>query len=84
MHISIGAAILILGLLYLATSKAGLKVLGVLVAVVVVGGGALLYQDHLTTLANVEQHKARVLANCNGPGYLKIGCYNEVGDQYPR
>ena len=30
MHISIGAAILILGLLFLATSKAGLKVLGVL------------------------------------------------------
>ena len=45
---------------------------------------ALLYQDHLTTLANVEQHKAWVLANCNGPGYLKIGCHNEVGDQYPR
>ena len=38
MHISIGAAILIIGLLYLATSKAGLKVLGVLALVGVVGG----------------------------------------------
>jgi hypothetical protein len=84
MHITIGAAILILGVLFLATSKAGLKVLGVVVVLALVGGGALLYRDRLTTLANVEQHKAWVLANCNGPGYLKIGCNNEVGDEYPR
>ena len=84
MHISIGAALLILGLMFLATSKAGLKVLGVLAVVVVVGGGALLYQDHLTTLANVAQHRAWVLANCNGPDAKPIGCHNEVGDQYPR
>jgi len=37
MHIAIGAAILILGVLFLVTSKAGLKVLGVL-GVLVVGG----------------------------------------------
>jgi hypothetical protein len=49
MHISIGAAILILGLLYLATSKAGLKVLGVVTLVGCVGVAALLYRDHLTT-----------------------------------
>jgi hypothetical protein len=79
MHISIGAAILILGLLFLATSKAGLKVLGVLFVVGVVGVGAMLYQDHLTTLANVAQHKAWVLANCNGSGAKLIGCHNEVG-----
>jgi hypothetical protein len=49
------AAILILGLLFLATSKAGLKVLGVLVVLVVTGVGALLYQDHLTTLAQQQE-----------------------------
>ena len=81
---SLATVILILGLLYLATSKAGLKVLGVLALVGCVGVGALLYQDRLTTLANVEQHKAWVLANCNHPGALRIGCHNEVGDQYPR
>jgi hypothetical protein len=51
MHISFGAVILILGLLFLATSRAGLKVLGVLFVVGVAGAGALLYQDHLTALA---------------------------------
>jgi hypothetical protein len=85
MHISIGAAILILGLLFLATSKAGLKVLGVLALVGCVGVGALLYQDHLTTLANVERHKAWVLAHCNGLNdYKPIGCHDEVGDESPR
>jgi hypothetical protein len=84
MHIGIGSAILILGLLFLATSKAGLKVLGVVALVGCVGVGALLYQDHLTALANVAQHKAWVLANCNGPGAKLIGCHNEVGDEYPR
>jgi hypothetical protein len=43
MHISIGAAILILGFLFLATSKPGLKVLGVLFVVGVVGGGGVIY-----------------------------------------
>lgn len=47
MHIGIGAAILILGVLFLATSKAGLKVLAVAVVVLVGGVGALLYQDQL-------------------------------------
>lgn len=84
MHISIGAAILIIGLLWLATFPAGRMVLLTVALVGGVGVGALLYQDHLTTLANVEQHKAWVLANCNGPGYLKYGCHDEVGDQYPR
>jgi uncharacterized membrane protein len=42
MHIPIGAAILILGLLFLATSKAGLKVLGV-VAVAALGLGAYVW-----------------------------------------
>jgi Tfp pilus assembly protein PilO len=41
--ISTGAAILILGLLFLATSKAVLKVLGVLAVIVVVGGGSVVY-----------------------------------------
>ena len=45
MHIPIGAAILILGILFLATSKAGLKVLGVLALVGVVGVGALVYRE---------------------------------------
>jgi hypothetical protein len=40
-HIGVGAAILIIGLLWLATSKAGLKVLGVLAVLVVIVGGAL-------------------------------------------
>jgi hypothetical protein len=84
MHIGIGAAILILGLLWLATSKAGLKVLAVLAIVVAVGGGGLLYRDHLTTLANVERHKAWIVAHCGQGGYEPIGCHNEVGDEYPR
>jgi hypothetical protein len=42
MHIGIGAAILILGVLFLATSKAGLKVLGVAV-VAALGLGAYVW-----------------------------------------
>jgi hypothetical protein len=42
MHISIGAAILIIGLLYLATIPAGRKVLGVAFLVIVGGGGSLI------------------------------------------
>jgi hypothetical protein len=59
MHIGIGAAILILGLLWLARSTAGLKVLAVLV--VVVGGGAYLYQgqqdSRAACLARLEHYE---------------------------
>jgi hypothetical protein len=56
MHISIGAAILILGLLFLATSKAGLKVLGVVALVGVVGGVGFFYW------AQQDEQKAAVRA----------------------
>ena len=56
MHISVGAAILILGLLFLATSKAGLKVLGVVAVVVVVGvGAAYVYSNHQTAAQRASQ-----------------------------
>jgi uncharacterized protein HemX len=58
MHISIGAAILILGVLFLATSKAGLKVLGVVAVVGVVGGGGVLYWGE----QQAQQHKAQYAA----------------------
>ena len=57
MHIGIGSAILILGLLFLATSKAGLKVLGVVALVGCVGVGFLLYasyQDEQAILAKAQ------------------------------
>lgn len=40
---SLATVILILGLLYLATSKAGLKVLVVVAVVIAVGGGGFIY-----------------------------------------
>ena len=58
MHISIGAVILILGVLFLATSKAGLKVLGV-VGVLVVAGGVYIHgvyqrEDAARAIADAE------------------------------
>lgn len=70
MHIGIGAAILILGLLYLATSKAGLKVLGVLAVVGVFGVGAALYLEqqnvnaHAAAMADWQVHLPEVRARC--------------------
>jgi hypothetical protein len=74
MHISIGAAILILGLLFLATSKAGLKVLGaVLVLLIVVGvfGGVYLHgvfqreeAAHAADDANWQAHLPELRAQC--------------------
>ena len=58
MHIGIGAATPILGVLFLATSKAGLKVLGVLTLVAVLGGDAVLYagiQQWPADLAEAKQ-----------------------------
>ena len=60
MHIGIGAAILILGLLWLATSKAGLKVLGVLAVLAVVGVGGLLYLGQQNDLATHQACAAKV------------------------
>jgi hypothetical protein len=58
MHISVGAAILILGLLFLATSKAGLKVLGV-VALVAVVGGYLVVNDYVDyAVRRLDRHDA--------------------------
>ena len=71
MHISIGAAILILGVLFLATSKAGLKVLGVLAVVGVAGGGFLFYasnQDEQARFAKCVAKKAA--AAHTGQGYI--------------
>jgi hypothetical protein len=80
MHIGIGAAIFILGVLFLATSKAGLKVLGVAVVVIGVGGGGVIYwaqqQDQ-------KQHAAwaanRASGVCNSGKSLQeeidLGCY---------
>ena len=65
MHIGIGAAILILGLLWLATSKAGLKVLAVLAVVAAVGVGGVFY------VANQEE-KART-----APDAVKARCEKE-------
>lgn len=59
MHIGIGAAILILGVLFLATSKAGLKVLGV-VAVAGLGLGAYVWWLN----AQDEQRIAALYASC--------------------
>jgi hypothetical protein len=56
MHIGIGAAILILGVLWLATSKAGLKVLGVLALIGCVGGAGFFYW------AQQDEQKAAVRA----------------------
>jgi hypothetical protein len=70
MHISIGAAILILGLLFLATSKAGLKVLGVVALVGVVGVGAALYFDQQNQTARAaaqaewQAHLPELRAKC--------------------
>jgi uncharacterized protein HemX len=58
MHITIGAAILIVGLLWLATSKARLKVLGVLFVVAVVGGGGFIYWLE----QQAQQHEAQYAA----------------------
>ena len=59
MHIGIGAAILIFGVLFLATSKAGLKVLGV-VAVAALGLGAYVWWLN----AQDEQRIAALYASC--------------------
>ena len=59
MHIGIGAAILILGVLFLATSKAGLKVLGVL-GVAALGLGAYVWWLN----AQDEQRIAALYASC--------------------
>jgi hypothetical protein len=61
MHISIGAAILILGLLFLATSPSGRMVLGavfVLIVVGVVGIFALLNQQENQQLALAAEKRA--------------------------
>jgi hypothetical protein len=59
MHISIGAAILILGLLFLARSKAGLKVLGVLFV------GALGLGAYVWWLSNQDDQRiAALYASC--------------------
>ncbi len=70
MHISIGAAILILGLLFLATSKAGLKVLGI-AAVAALGLGAYVWwlsdqSDQRVAAANADwqAHLPEVRAKC--------------------
>jgi hypothetical protein len=71
MHITIGAALLILGVLFLATSKAGLKVLGVLALVGCVGVGFIFYasnqEDH-ARFANCVAKKAA--AAHTGQGYI--------------
>ena len=70
MHISIGAAILILGLLFLATSRAGLKVLSVLALFVVAGGVYIhgIYQQedaaHAAAQANYQAHLPELRAKC--------------------
>ena len=61
MHISIGAAILIIGLLFLATSPAGRKVLGVVavvVAVGVVGVGFLIEREGEANMAQTKREQA--------------------------
>jgi hypothetical protein len=61
MHISIGAAILILGLLFLATSPAGRKVLAVVfgLAIIAVGGGGfVLYREGQASRAETERVQA--------------------------
>ena len=61
MHISIGAAILIIGLLFLATSPAGRKVLGVVavvVAVGVVGVGFLIEREGEARTAQTQREQA--------------------------
>jgi hypothetical protein len=58
MHISIGAAILILGVLFLATSRAGLKVLGVLFVVGVVGGYLVLNGYVDDAVRRLDRHDA--------------------------
>jgi hypothetical protein len=70
MHIGIGAAILILGVLFLATSKAGLKVLGVVV-VGALGLGAYVWwlsdqsaQRVAAANANWQTHLPEVRAKC--------------------
>jgi undecaprenyl pyrophosphate phosphatase UppP len=65
MHIGIGAAILILGLLFLATSKAGLRVLAVL-AIVVAVGGVYIYR------VAEQEEKART-----APDAVKARCEKE-------
>ena len=70
MSISIGAAILILGLLFLATSKAGLKVLGVVALAGVVGVGAAFYLDQQNQTARAaaqaewQAHLPELRAKC--------------------
>jgi hypothetical protein len=61
MHISIGAAILILGLLYLATTPVGRKVLAVVVVVVavgVVGVGFLIEREGEARTAQTQREQA--------------------------
>jgi hypothetical protein len=72
MHIGIGAAILIVGLLWLATFRAGRIVL---LTVALLGGGSFYAIDRMEQQDSVARHEAWVKANCNNNGgYLRIGC----------
>jgi len=63
MHITIGAAILILGLLFLATFPAGRKVLGVVLLLIVIGGVGVGYVVEQQT----KQAQARNAAEAQLP-----------------
>lgn len=82
MHISISAAILILSLLFLATSKAGLKVLGVLV-VPVGGGGYLALNGYLDDAVRARERHDRLAQQqeCAVKATARTTAPHPVGDQ---
>lgn len=77
MHITIGAAILIVGLLFLATFPAGRKVLGVVVLLIVfglVGVGYVVEQQTKEAQARNDA-KAQLLCPSKEEGrYIPWGC----------
>jgi hypothetical protein len=58
MHISIGAAILILGVLFLATFPAGRKVLAVVFVLIVVGVGGIGYMLYASNQQTMKENAA--------------------------
>jgi hypothetical protein len=80
MHISIGAAILILGLLYLATTPAGRKVLGVVFVLIVVGGGGIFAWLVQQENAQADQRDTKEAYLTAHHAEMQVRCYQKYPD----